>query len=39
MSTRSVQVVIATLVFVVFGGVALATQDKYSVQVTGWPRS
>jgi Cytochrome P460 len=35
MSTRSVQVVITTLVFVVFGGIALATQDKYSAQVPG----
>jgi hypothetical protein len=35
MSTRFVQVVITTLVFVVFGGIALATQDKYSVQVPG----
>ena len=35
MSTRSVQVAITTLVFVVFGGIALATQDKYAVQVPG----
>ncbi len=27
-----VQVVITTLVFVVFGGIALATQDKYRVR-------
>src|SRR5215470_14821933 len=35
MSTRSVQLVVATLVFVVFAGMAVATQDKYTVQVPG----
>jgi len=30
-----VQLVVATLVFVVFAGIAVATQDKYTVQVPG----
>ena len=35
MSTPSVLVVIVAVVFVVFGGIAFATQDKYAVQVPG----
>jgi hypothetical protein len=35
MSTPSVPVVIVAVVFVVFGGMAFATQDKYAVQVPG----
>jgi hypothetical protein len=35
MSTPSVQVVIVAVVFVIFGGMAFATQDKYAVQVPG----
>ena len=35
MSTPSVLMVIVAVVFVVFGGIAVATQDKYAVQVPG----
>jgi hypothetical protein len=30
--------VIVAVVFVVFGGIAVPTQDKYAVQVPGWAR-
>src|SRR6478672_9361594 len=35
MSTPSVLMVIVAVVFVIFGGMAFATQDKYAVQVPG----
>ena len=38
MTTPSVLMVIVAVVFVVFGGIAVATQDKYAVQVPGWAR-
>jgi len=35
MSIQSVLVIIVAVILVVFGGIALATQDKYAVQVPG----
>jgi hypothetical protein len=35
MSIQSVLVIIVAVILIVFGGIALATQDKYAVQVPG----